>query len=291
MPSPMSRAPARSFVLPGDVYRVQRRPGHPQLVVNDGYEGIAVVDPWDGDVVARVPFSPAFHRAGSVDAWIFRADGDAVLVLNEEDAAACILSLAGGAPRDLAVPETLALPSLAALWNGDVLWATSGKYMQSFRVETAAANPEFSARSSIAARAAETSWRTALDAVRLFQCNVLRVEMDLARMVFYNYTAQPPHLGVVDWGTRTVRAHPCAAQPARAAASERGIVVMGEIVAGLVDADGAMETICEAPEGMRFLDVAVLPADSGRAETLVVLARPENGTLESHFLLFELSEP
>jgi hypothetical protein len=50
-----------TFELEADVYRMQRRPQHAQLVLNDDYADVRVVDAHTGDDVLRV----AGRRSGS----------------------------------------------------------------------------------------------------------------------------------------------------------------------------------------------------------------------------------
>jgi hypothetical protein len=84
-PAPQHReTPDRSFTIQGEIYMVQRRPMHPHIVVNDNYQGIRVLDPWMGTDAIEVGFTQGYDSYGTIDAWCFRSDGKALLILNED---------------------------------------------------------------------------------------------------------------------------------------------------------------------------------------------------------------
>ena len=81
------------FTLAGDVYQVQRRPMYSQIVINDDYGGIRILDPWSGADLLRVEFTAEYRTSGIISDWCFSSNGASVLVLNDEPRAGCLMAL------------------------------------------------------------------------------------------------------------------------------------------------------------------------------------------------------
>src|SRR5690242_16916417 len=112
--------PDKQFFLRGDIYQVQQRPGHAQLVVNQDYSGVSIVRVWEADTALTFPFAPRFAEVGMIDSWCIRADGDAVLLFNVDKGLASLVLLTPGLPTyDISLPPALQpLNDLRYFWKG-----------------------------------------------------------------------------------------------------------------------------------------------------------------------------
>ncbi|WP_149403917.1 hypothetical protein [Dictyobacter arantiisoli] len=50
------KKPDLQFSLAGDIYIAQCRPGFPQLLVNQDYERVAILDVWNAQIITTIPF-------------------------------------------------------------------------------------------------------------------------------------------------------------------------------------------------------------------------------------------
>jgi hypothetical protein len=110
----------RRFLLMGEIYLLQRRPAHTDVILNHKSQGIRVLDPWNGTDLCRVDFTKGYDSSGPPNGWCLRDDGKAVLLLHQESQRASLLSLtAPSASYDLKAPP---LPEMS-----DLRYDTSGK--------------------------------------------------------------------------------------------------------------------------------------------------------------------
>jgi hypothetical protein len=191
---------SRTFVVGDDLYRVQRRPGHPHVIVNDGYRGLRVIEPRAEIDIARVPFPADYGRFGVVGEWCFRADGQQALVLDEDNRLACWLSLG----QDLAsfmleYPPLRGLFDLRYSWEGNALWLKAGKSEGLLQLSWDGNRPALTPVSSIAARTQVPGWRNAVEQLPTQGTNVLRVESDRRRMLYHRYSPDPAMVGIYSW--------------------------------------------------------------------------------------------
>ena len=60
---PVKKQPDLIFMVEGDIYKAQRRPGYAQLLINQDYAGISVLDVWNQQISATRAFPQAFAQA------------------------------------------------------------------------------------------------------------------------------------------------------------------------------------------------------------------------------------
>ncbi len=141
------------YAITGDVYRVQRRSCHAQVVINDNYRGVRLLDAWTGHSPLQQTFTPRYDRSGVIDAWCFEASGSTVLTINEESGTASWLALdAGGACYDLEFPQLGTVADLRYFWVGESFWLSSSKSYGFYSLDWNKGKPRFAERSGLDAR-------------------------------------------------------------------------------------------------------------------------------------------
>jgi hypothetical protein len=264
--------PDIKLAIAGDVYKIQRRPMHNHIVINNGYQGLRVIDPWTGNDVLGVDFTKDYDNSGIVDEWCFRADGQVILVLNEESRAACWLSLEGGGlSYDLKCPPLNRLIDLRYLWEGDSFWITGGKSYSFFQLQWQDSVPAFVESSGIKARIAHRAWRQALDRLPDSKCNVLRVESDKSQILYHHFSEKPGRVGAVSWHHETMWSAPAPEEVPRLAFHEGRMFVLHEYEAHSLNEQGQVEAVYPVPQGFHYSDLDTVPAQNDYPAALVLV--------------------
>ncbi len=281
--------PDRTVAGTGEVYQVQRRPGQPHVVVNDGYRGLRVIDPWREQDVLRLPFSPGYDPAGVVDAWCFRADGRAALVMSETGRRACLLPLSeDGVSHDLTGPEATSLTDLRYVWEDDSLWLTVGKSYAFWHLQEQPDTARLVEASGIAVRRAHPRWRRAIDELPTQGASVLRIEPDTARLLYHDYSTEPGRIGVASWTDE--RSWSIAAPPEvpRLAYLPGRLFVRHDTRVQMFDEQGEALANFLAPPGFQFGDLDTLPARGDDPSALVVACLSLSDRQHDHLRLFRI---
>jgi hypothetical protein len=266
------KAPDLVFPLAKDVYKVQKRPGHCQIVVNNGYQGIKVIDPWSGTEVIEVSFTANYADSRVISEWCFRADGEAILLLNEENRKACWLALdSSGKLYDLDCPPFKIITDLRYIWEDDLFWITSGKSYKFFQLQWQDGLPMFVESSGIKARIAHRAWRQALDRLPVEGCNVLRVEPDKSQMLYHHFSASPGQVGVVSWSDETIWSAPAPLEVPRLAFHKAQMFILYEYEVHAINEQGQIEVVYPVPEGFHYSGLDTIPAQDDQSAALVLV--------------------
>lgn len=184
----------------GDIYLMRRRPGHAQVLVNDGYEGLLALDPWTGSVARRARFPRGFRESGGAVAELFAsADGQRALVRAEapahgEAAPSALLALDADETWDL--PDPGWAPSAAHAWDADGLVCADER---GERFASLDGTDVWVAAPSLAVRAARPGWRRALHEHVFPDGAVRRTYNDEASLLITRRAHGRPRLTRVSW--------------------------------------------------------------------------------------------
>jgi hypothetical protein len=266
---------AYAFEIRADVYRMHRRVGEPQIVVNDDYRGLRVIDLWSGEDVARFPFPEERQGFGVIDAWAFRADGDLAAVFEDESRSACIVSLRDGTRQAIEHPSWPVTTGMPYHWRGDTLWL---KDPESFAF--AALDPRtgaFTEDDGLRALQTNRAWRRALDRMRRRSAACERVEPELEQFLVIVH-GDHPHVGRIGWADQPDRLHPTIRGVARLASLGESLVALAEYELVVLDERGIEQSRHAAPKGFHFLDVETLPSSNGQPAAVVTAASALDGS-------------
>lgn len=286
------KKPDQTFGVEGQITMLQRRPGHSHIVVNDRYQGIRVLDPKLGTEVQRVAFAEGYDRSGIINGWCLRSDGDAVLVLHEKSRTASLLSLTSNEPSyDLPAPPLPKIADLRYIWEDNSFWLTGGNSFAFFNLLMSNGRPTFVKKPSIRARRAHRAWCKALDELQVLTSEVLRVETDKKRLIYYDSTVEPEQIGVLTWrqGLSSQRKWSLPLSeyvPVMAFHKER-MFLMYDNEVHAINQKGSVEAIYLAPEGFYCCGLDILPAPNA---ALVLACSPPNHPTTSQILLYRLDE-
>jgi hypothetical protein len=282
--------PEREVPLSGDVYRVQRRPSHQQLLINDGYQGLAAVDPWSGAEPSRWGLPAGYDESGIIDAWCLRADGRAALVLSAEPRTAAWLSLEAGPCFDMPAPPLKQVTDLRYLWEEDTFWLSGGKSLVFFQLAWRDGRPVFERASSIEARKQRTAWRVALDALSVERCTVLRVEPDQGRMLYIDASEGAERMGVVSWRGGAAWSVPFPAPVSALACEGNRLFALREYEFHRVNPRGEVEAVYPAPEGYHFVGLDTFPAEGSTPAALVLVCSALSDATRSLVRVYRLED-
>ncbi|AFZ26464.1 hypothetical protein Cylst_4374 [Cylindrospermum stagnale PCC 7417] len=305
----------KKIVLPGELYKLHRRPMHPEIVINDSNTGVQIIDPWSEQIKAHIPFTENYNSSGATDEWCLRSDGKAMLALNEDNPTGCWLSLEGGASYDIECPLMPRIGDLRYVWDEDSFLLSGGKSYNFYKLGWKENIPVFTEISSIESRRAQWGWRIILSSISALNSNVLRVESDLFQMLYHNGVDKPEQIGLANWRDETVwsvippKPVPTVAGPfslistegnkesididlfplslIKLAALANQLFVMYEYEVYSLNQNGEIEFTYSAPENFCFSDLDTIPAKNGYPPALVLGCKSLNGS-DSELLVFSL---
>lgn len=285
--------PELEFFLDSDIYRMQRRPLHRQIVVNDDYRGIRAIDLQTGEEVVQSAFSDRYDESGIIHAWCFRADGEAVVVFNEDSRTACWLSLAPSGPvHDVDCSVLQSFTDLRYFWEGDSFWLTSGKFFGFFKLQWQDEGLlKFVAAEGKEARDAHRAWCRALDRIPLYRCNVERVEPDLAQLLFHDFSEPPGRVGLANWhdGIDWVATAPAEVLGLAFSTVPKGLMfIQYDHKIDAIDRQGQIETSYPVPEGFRYIALDVVPRRADDPAALVAVCSAQTGPILSRVSVYPL---
>ena len=274
---PATKQPDLIFSLEGDIYKMQRRPGYAQLLINQNYAGISVLDIWNQQISSTVAFPQAFASTQVIDAWCLRADGQSVILFNQEQRVAVYFSLQSGEPAyRLDIPAAIDnVQDLRYLWQEDTLLLSGGKTSCIFSLEWPDNQPVFVPKSNLQARISQRDWVRALGLLPIYRCNVLQVQNDTGEMLYYDYRVTgKPVIGVVNWKLSAHWSVPAPEEVLRLgySASARLLFVMDEYEIRAFDRQGVVQAIYPVADGFHYSGLDTLPPDQEHPATLVANA-------------------
>lgn len=283
--------PDNLFTIEGEIYMVQRRPMHPHVVMNDKYQGIQVLDPWRGTDIFKVSFTGEYDSSGMSNGWCFRADGKAVLVLNEETRNACLLSLeAEGSSYSLKSPPLREITDLRYVWENDSFWLTGGKSFAYFNLQWHDGEPLFVERGGIYARKEHRAWCQALDQIQVLSSQVLRVEPDKAQMIYYDSSKHPETIGVLSWCDKTKWSVPAVRYVPVMAFHKEYMFLMYEHEVHAINQQGMVVAIYNTPEGFYGCGLDTLPSQDTYPAALVLACSSLSEPKHSQILVYRLDD-
>jgi hypothetical protein len=278
-----------AFPLDIEIYRLQRQPGQPHIVVNDGYNGILVLDPWTGTEVFRTPFTMEYNSAGIISDWCFRSDGKAVLVLHDESRTGALLSLEKpGHGHDVTPPPLRQIADIRYIWEDNSFWMTGGNSFAFFQLQWQEGNPIFVETAGIRARKTHTDWCRTLDRLSVLDSYVLRVEPDMRRMIYYDSSQSPKHIGVVSWSNESTWSVPALHYVPVMAFHNGQMFLMYEREVHVLNQQAQIEMIYRAPQGFAFCGIDILPLSESYPDALVLACNSFINPELSQILLYRL---
>ncbi len=279
--------PDYAFYIDGEIYRLRRQPGQPHIVVNDGYKGILVLDPWTAGEVFRTPFTKGYNRAGIISDWCFRSDGKAVFVLHGESRTGALLFLEKtDHGYDLTPPPLRQIADIRYIWEDESFWMRGGKSFAFFQLQWQEGNPIFVETAGIHARRVHTDWCRALDQLSVLDSNVLRVESDMRRMIYYDSSQSPGHIGVLGWSNELNWAVPALRYVPVMAFHNRRMFLMYEREVHILNQEAQIDTIYRAPQEFVFCGLDILPQSESYPDALVLACSSLSNPELSQILLY-----
>jgi hypothetical protein len=266
--------PDKQFTLSGDIYQVQQRPGHAEMVVNQDYSGISIVRVWEADTTVTFPFAARFAEVGIIDSWCIRADGDAVLLFNADKGLASLVLLTPGLPTyDISLPSSLRpLNDLRYFWKRGVFWLTGCHSDAFYALEWQEGSPHIVEKSSLEARKTQPAWMRMLDQLPVYDCTVERVRPDNGRVLFHTYKKQPGEIGVISWKNDFHYQAP-APQDFGALAFQGGrMFVLYEYEIQALSPLGTVQAIYPAPQGFHYTGFDTVPESPQGPAALLAIA-------------------
>lgn len=269
-----------AFEVSADVYRMQRRPNGTDIIVNDGYRGLRAIDPWNGEDTARVPFPAELGDSSVISGWAFRADGELVVVFNDEARRGCVVSLAEGTSRAIAHPPWSVTTGMPYDWRGDTLWM---KDPDAFAFATLDTEVGLIVEDD-GNRALQMNrqWRRALDRMRRAGAVSVRVEPELAQALVVA-DAETPRVGRIGWVDQAEIMVPARPGVVQLASLGENLVLLYEYELVVLDRQGDTTMRTSAPAGFHYLDVEGLPASNGKPAAVVTAASALDGRGTTRF--------
>ncbi len=279
------------FAITGDIYKVQRRPMHSHIIINNNYQGIKVIDIWNGNNLLQVDFTEGYSDSGIIDDWCFRADGQAILTLNEECRTASLLSLEiDKSSYSLSCPSVQRVMDLRYLWVGDLFWITGGKSYGFFHLQWHDNMPIFIESSGMQARIAHRDWRRALDKLPVSTCNVLREEPDKSQMLYHDFSEKPGQIGVISWQHEISWSAQAPEEVPRLAFDGKHMFILYEYEVHALNEQGQIETVYPAPEGFHYSGLDTVPAQDGNPAALVLICNSLSDSNYNQVLVYQLND-
>jgi hypothetical protein len=261
------------FLLTGDIYRAQRRPGSTQLLINQAYEGIALLDVWNAKIQTTIPFPTPFTQVPVINGWCLREDGGAVVIFHEEQRLAAYLPLETDETTSLLpVPDTIStFQDLRYLWEKDNLWLAGGKALDIFTLTWSQEQPTWVEKSNLQAYIAHTEWARSLLRFPSYYCTVLRVQPDTGDML-YHTLAEESVVGVVNWKGGPQWSVKAPQEVPRLALAADQLFVLQEYEVQALNRQGEIQAVYPVSEGFHYSCFDTLPAQEEHPAALVAIA-------------------
>ncbi|HWO21687.1 MAG TPA: hypothetical protein VNO30_23115 [Kofleriaceae bacterium] len=275
-----------SFEIEADIYRISRRPNHQQIVVNDGYRGVRLLDPAEGCTIAKVPFTEPYARTGVIAGWCLRADGDAIVVFDDDERRGCWLSMMDGRASDVVHTPWPLTGAMPYDWRGDTLWLKDPDGFRFGSLSQSGAQQGMTERDGNDVLQENRGWRRAIDRLRRIGAHCVRVEPEHGRMLVAR--ASDSSVGIIGWLDQPELVVPGPERMTHMAAHRQQLIVMCEYEAQLLDEAGRVQRRFAAPDGFHFVGLDTLPATGARSAVVVLAAQALGERLVTRFGLYAL---
>lgn len=268
-----------TFELRSDIYKMQRRPRNPHLLVNDDDVGIRILDPWTGQDVARIPVGDPPFMIGD---WALRADGAAVVVFDDEHRRGFHVSLPDGAVRALPYPPWQHTVGAPYDWRDDVLWLKDPESTSFWRLD---GRLEPTVHDGFETLTGNRAWRRATDRLRRANAAAYCVAAERMEMLTIGCPLDDPrmHIGRIGWAGQPDLSVPVPERVVGVEVIDQTLIGLYEDAAIAFTPDGQHVARLAAPPEFRFGFLAHLPESDARQSAVVVLAYPHDGTLRARF--------
>jgi hypothetical protein len=277
-----------TFDIACEVYRAQRRPAHAQLVLNDDYHGICVIDILTGKIALKIAFPDGYATTGVIDSWCLRADGDAVIAFQDEDHRACWFSLLDRTSHIMNHPPWPVTSGMPYDWRGDIIWA---KDPGSFRFAVLRAGATtFQEDDGLQVSQENREWRRALDRMRRADARCLRVEPEHAHLLFVALKESGTQVGIIGWVDQTDLVVSVDSPPPQIAAHHRQLFMLQEYEAIQINALGDIVRRFPVSNGFRFVGLDTVPVQDGAQAVLVLVSTNLDGGEMTRFTVYPVSE-
>lgn len=266
----LNTEPNRLVRLPRDVYRIQRRPGTRQLVINDQYRGLLVIDPVTGETLASASFPGNSGQYGVIDYWCFSSNGNSAAVFNRDSSTMSLVSFVDLSASAVAIPPSMeAIEGIRYIWDDRLI--IGDQSLRFYEVRAAGSGSDFISLSSIAARQACPKWRAALDRLPP-RSNAVKVEPREGMLLYGVGSGGSGRVGVLDWHEpRNDFSLPVSATSSRLAVRVGAIFLAAEQEIQEWSSAGALTDLYRPPPGYQFHDVEYVPADQNTDAFLAAL--------------------
>jgi hypothetical protein len=283
-------SPDHTLSTGGEIYRLQRRPEYSQVVVNDRYQGILAFDIWTGRQEVQIPFTPSYGSSGFIDAWCFRADGNAIIVMEEDERTACWLSLIPEVlSYDLEAPRFDRLYNLRYAWREDLCLVGKGLGQPTYNLR--AEEPRRVAFVEVSlpeARALSADWYYLLLGISSLDHDIERTITEESRLVWHRTDQTDRRVGVRDWARHLMWSAPIDGEVARLAFFGGLMFVLHEYEAHAIDSSGVVKCTYPAPPGYYFSDLDTIPPHDGYPPALAIAASGLNEEYENCILVYAI---
>jgi hypothetical protein len=278
-----------------DIYKIQRLPLSTHLVINNKYEGVKVIDPWqNGAEMLNISFSKNYLSRGSIDGWCFRSDGKAILVMDEQNNySASLLFLESGEKYDLAYPPFKHLQDLRYCWEKDSFWLTGGHSSDVYKLEWQKGIPTFVESTSIKARAEQRDWKQALGKILTYTSNVYTLHTDLGQIVYQSKVNGENRIGMVNWKDGSEWSAPAPEYAPVAAYHNKKMFYILDRECYQINDKCEIEASYPLmlPHPYEYRGLEILPASETTPAALVLMANSsDKDGLHSRFLIYKLED-
>lgn len=280
--------PDNIIQLGGDIYRLQRRPQHQEVVINDRYQGVLAVNIWTGKREIQVPFGQGYDSSGFIDAWCFRDDGNAVIVMHEEGRYASWLSLDPGKQSyEIEAARFDRLFNLRYLWHGDLFLIGKRFGEARYTLQAEQGHPVFMEVTLAEALTLSPDWLCVQSGVSSHGHTVERIMPEESRLVWHRF--QPPErVGVLDCTSRLIWSAPIDGDVARLAFLGDVMFILQEYEAHAIDRVGAIRCVYHAPPGYYFTDLDTIPTHRGYPPAVAIACNAINPSYDDSIAVFAI---
>lgn len=276
------------FSLPLSVYRMARRPGHLQLVVNNGYQGIALLDIQTGKIFSTFNFPPGYGPDGVVSAILLRSDGREAFALNQESGMGCIFDLENKqSPIIVKLPLFKAIYDLRYLWNTDIFWLTGAGSPTNFQLKKDA-SLIFDRGNPRELTAGYLPFARALNKIPWKGCNVIRTEPEKNQMLYHLYSESPSKIGVINWGSGSSWSFEIDGPVPDFVADISRVFILGEFEIREFSFKGLKRREFKSGNGFHFSNLELFPRSQVNQPLLVTVSHPLSGKEGSRISVYEL---
>lgn len=279
----------KHFLFPFNIYRAQRRPGHPHIFVNKGTQGISIFDTGTGAIIDDKGFSAHFDPAGVINAWCLKSDGSALAIFNDDSYTACLVSFKSNvAAVDIAPPPFDSFWDLRYTWDDNICWLTGAKQLTIYYADFNNNTPAFIETGIEEKEKANFQWLTTINKLPVHDYNILRVETDKKQLVFHDYSTMPPQIGAINWVDGTSWSVNAPAEIFEVSIQQQSVFSMYEKRVDRINIMGEATPFCTPPEGFHFITMDTLPSSGENNGQLVTVSNSLDGATQSIISVYEL---